>query len=197
MLAFLFYWRNATVIPLAFVTVLPQTTVSNGSMTMTELIPGEYDTTINGVRLHYTVRGSGPALIAHSGGPGMDARCWDDFAGIDQFCTVIAIHPRGSGLSGSAPDDAYLLPDYAADVEALRIHLGLDKPIVMGWSHGGMVAQQFAATYPDSLSDLILFDTAAYFGEFLGDIEAAGKEFKDQPWYNESFAALKKEWAGD
>ncbi len=67
----------------------------------------------------------------------------------------------------------------------------------MGWSHGGMVAQQFAFAYPDSLSRLILFDTAAYLGEFLGDVEAAVQEFKDQLWYEESFAALKKEWAGE
>jgi proline iminopeptidase len=164
---------------------------------MTQLIPGEYDAMLNGVRIHYTIRGSGPALIAHSGGPGMDARLWDDFAKIDEFVTVIAVHPRGSGLSDPAPDDAYLLPDYAADVEALRLHLGLDRPILMGWSHGGIVAQQFAFTYPDSLSKLILFDTTAYFGEFLSDIEAAVGEFKDQPWFEESFAALKKEWAGE
>lgn len=164
---------------------------------MTHLTPGEYDATLNGVRIHYTVRGSGPPLIAHSGGPGMDARGWDDFAKIDEFVTVIAIHPRGSGLSGPAPGEAYLLPDYAADVEALRLHLGLDRPIVMGWSHGGMVAQQFAFTYPDSLSKLVLFDTAAYFGEFLADVEAAVQEFKEQPWYAESLAALKKEWAGE
>jgi proline iminopeptidase len=164
---------------------------------MTQLIPGEYDAMLNGVRIHYTIRGSGPALIAHSGGPGMDARLWDDFAKIDEFVTVIAVHPRGSGLSDPAPDDAYLLPDYAADVEALRLHLGLDRPILMGWSHGGIVAQQFAFTYPDSLSKLVLFDTTAYFGQFLSDIEAAVGEFKDQPWFEQSFAALKKEWAGE
>lgn len=164
---------------------------------MTHLTPGEYDATLNGVRIHYTIRGSGPALIAHSGGPGMDARSWDSFARIDEFVTVIAIHPRGSGLSDPAPEHAYLLPDYAVDLEALRLYLGLDKPIVMGWSHGGMVAQQFAFTYPNSLSKLILFDTAAYFGEFLSDVEAAVKEFKGEPWFEESFAALKKEWAGE
>jgi proline iminopeptidase len=136
-------------------------------------------------------------MIAHSGGPGMDARDWDDFANIDDFVTIVAIHPRGSGLSGPAAGDAYLLPDYAADVEALRMHLGMEKPILMGWSHGGMVAQQFAFTYPDSLSKLILFDTTAYFGEFLNDIEAAVQEFKDEPWFDQSFAALKAEWAGE
>ena len=163
---------------------------------MAHLIPGEYDVTLNGVRIHYSVRGSGPTLIAHSGGPGMDARGWDNFARIDDFVTIVAIHPRGSGLSGSAAADAYLLPDYASDVQALRLHLGVDKPILMGWSHGGMVAMQFASTYPDSLSKLILFDTSAYFGEFLGDIEGAVQRFKQERWFKKSFAALKAEWDG-
>ncbi len=165
---------------------------------MAQLISGEYDAVLNGIRLHYTIRGpSGcPALIAISGGPGMDARAWDDFAHIDDFVTIVQIHPRGSGLSDPAPNDAYLLPDYASDIEALRQHLGLAHPIVMGWSHGGMIAQQFAFTYPDSLSKLILVDTTAFFGEFLSDVAAAVKEFKDQPWFEDSFAALQAEWAG-
>lgn len=163
---------------------------------MSQLVPGEYDVNLNGVLIHYTIRGKGPVMIVHSGGPGMDARDWDDFAQIDDFVTLVVIHPRGSGLSGPAAGDAYLLPDYASDVEALRVHLGLEKPIVMGWSHGGMVAQQFAFTYPESLSKLILFDTSAYFGEFLSDIESAVQEFKDEPWFETSFAALKAEWDG-
>jgi proline iminopeptidase len=164
---------------------------------MTNLIPGEYDVVLNNVRCHYTVRGSGPPLIAISGGPGMDARGWDDFAAIDEFVTIIALHPRGSGLSDLAADNAYRLADFAADVEALRQHLALEKPAVMGWSHGGMVAQQFAFTYPSSLSRLILFDTSAHFGEFLSDIDAAVQEFKNQPWFEKSYQALQKEWAGE
>ena len=164
---------------------------------MSQLTAGEYDVMLNGVNIHYTVRGTGPVMIAHSGGPGFDARAWDDFAGVDDFVTIVAIHPRGSGLSGPAAGDAYLLPEYAADLEALRHHLDIDKPIVMGWSHGGMVVQQFAFTYPDSLSKLILFDTSAYFGEFLGDIEAAVQAFKNEPWFEKSLAALKAEWAGE
>src|SRR6266545_2100014 len=161
---------------------------------MSQLTSGEYDVTLNGVQIHYTVRGSGPVMIAHSGGPGMDARDWDDFAKRDDFVTIVAIHPRGSGLSGPAAEAAYLLPDYASDVEALRLHLELDKPIIMGWSHGGMVAQQFAFTYQDSLSKLILFDTGAYFGDFLSDIEAAVQKFKNEPWFEKSYAALRDEW---
>jgi len=164
---------------------------------MTQLVAGEYDVTLNGVQIHYIVRGKGPVLIAHSGGPGADARDWDDFAKIDEFVTIVAIHPRGSGLSGPAAGDAYLLPDYASDVDALRKHLGLEKPMLIGWSHGGMVAMEYATNYPDALSKLILFDTSAYFGEFLNDVDASVQAFKDEPWFADSLDALKKEWAGE
>src|SRR5574340_773909 len=157
---------------------------------------GEYTVTLNGVHLHYTIRGRGPVMMVHSGGPGMDARDWDDFGGIDDFVTLIVIDPRGSGLSSPAPDDAYSLPDYASDLEALRRHLGLEKPIVMAWSHGGMVTPQFAYTYPHSLSKLILYATSAHFGDSLTDLEPAVARYKDQPWYEESLAALKAESAG-
>ena len=163
---------------------------------MTDLIPGEYDVKLNGLRIHYTIRGSGPALIAHFGGPGLDARLWGDFAGIDEFSTVIAIHPRGSGLSDPSPDDAYFLRNYVLDVEALRVHLDLEKPILLGWSHGGFVAQQFAFTYPHSLSKLILLESAAYIGEFLGDIEAAVSHYRSEPWFEKSFSALEDSFTG-
>lgn len=165
---------------------------------MLELAAGEFEVELNDVRIHYTVRGVGPALLAHSGGPGADARGWADFAGIDRFATVVMIHPRGSGLSGDAPDPSkYRLVDYAADLEGLREHLGLSRPAVIGWSHGGMVAQVYACEYPDSLSRLILYDTSAYFGEFLDDLEGAVQAYEDQPWFENSFEALQKEWAGE
>lgn len=159
------------------------------------LAQGEHDAVLNGVHIHYSVRGSGPAMIAIYGGPGMDCRGFDDLAHIDRFVTVISMHPRGSGLSG--PAHSYRLSDYAADVEALCLHLKLEKPVVLGWSHGGMVAQQFAFTYPDSLSRLILLDTSAYLGEFLNDIAAAVRAYKNKPWFSRSYAALQREWAGD
>jgi proline iminopeptidase len=164
---------------------------------MSNLEPGEYDAVINDVRLHYTVRGKGPALLAHSGGPGMDARGWDDFAGIDRFLTVIALHPRGSGLSAEPADGSYRLQDYARDLEGLRQHLGLEAPALIGWSHGGMVAMRYAIDHPDRLSKLILYDTSAYFGEFLDDIETAVQEYRGEPWFAESYKALQAEWAGD
>ncbi|MDX1435888.1 MAG: alpha/beta hydrolase [Anaerolineales bacterium] len=164
---------------------------------MEALQPGEYDAQINGIKIHYSIRGSGPVIMAHSGGPGADARSWGDFAGIGEFATIVSIHPRGSGLSENSPDNAYALSDYAADLEALRVLLDLEKPTILGWSHGGIVAQQYAFTYPDALSKLILFDTAAYLAEFIGDIEASVRAYEHEPWFSDSFAALQKEWNGE
>ena len=158
---------------------------------------GEHDAVLNGVRLHYTVSGSGPVLIAHSGGPGMDARTWGELAGIDAIATVVVLHPRGSGLSGDPPDGAYRLSDYAADLDALRKYLGLDNFILLGWSHGGMVAMQYAATYPQSVSRLVLYSTAAFLGDFVGDIDASVETFRDEPWFEDSYQALQDEWAGN
>lgn len=164
---------------------------------MPNLTPGEYDTDLNGNRIHYAVRGSGPALIAHSGGPGMDARLWDDLAGIDEFLTVIVMHPRGSGLSDAPEDGAYALTDYVDDIEALRRHLDLEKPVILGWSHGAAVAQQYARTYPKSLSKLILHSTFTRVVDVFIDPESALVEYKDRPWYDESIVALQRWWAGE
>lgn len=158
---------------------------------------GEHDVILNGVRLHYTVSGSGPVLVAHSGGPGIDARSWGELAGIDAFATVVVLHPRGSGLSGDAQDGAYRLSDYVADLDALRKHLGLDDFILLGWSHGGMVAMQYAATYPEAVSRLVLYSTAAFLGDFVGDIDASVEAFRDEAWFEDSYAALQDEWAGN
>src|SRR3546814_552440 len=59
----------------------------------------------------------------------------------------------------------------ADDVEALRIHLGVEKPVVLGSSFGGMVALQYAVRYPDSLSTLILSDTAPSYDFYATSME--------------------------
>ena len=41
---------------------------------MPNLVSGEYDVVLNGLNIHYSIRGKGSVLIAHSGGPGADAR---------------------------------------------------------------------------------------------------------------------------
>jgi proline iminopeptidase len=124
----------------------------------------------------------------HAGGMG-------DLGGLTGFLTLLTIHPRGSGDSADAPDGDYTLPAYAHDLAALLDHLGHDQAIVLGHSHGGMIAQRFAIDYPERVERLILADTAANLAAVVNDLDAAVAPFRDQPWFADAYDAIQREWA--
>jgi proline iminopeptidase len=147
-----------------------------------EEAPGHDD-----VVLHYRVSGQGPVLIAHPGGPGTGAAFLGDLAGLDEAATVVWLDPRGTGGS-TAPADptAYTLEHYAADIDAVRLHLGLERVGLLGFSHGGMVAMRYAADHPDRLTHLVLLDTAAALDEEAMTRAAAAMDHRQgEPWYDE------------
>ena len=133
---------------------------------------------INGVDLFFDVVGSGlsieersleskPVLMVHHGGPGADhssLRPWLD--GLQDTAQIIYFDHRGTGRSGRADASTYTMAQMADDVEALRLYLGIEAPVLFGASFGGMVALQYAVRYPDSLSKLILSNTAPSYEFF-------------------------------
>jgi proline iminopeptidase len=161
------------------------------------LTAGGHRVTAPGVDLYYEVEGTGPLCIALPGGPGMHGRGFGAALGLGAFLTVATLHPRGSGESGDPADGDYTLPACARDVAALLDHLGRERAIILGHSHGGMIAQRFALDFPGRVEKLILADTAANLSEFLGDVETAVQAYRDRPWFAESYRALQREWAGD
>jgi proline-specific peptidase len=139
------------------------------------------------VSLHYRVSGQGPVLIAHPGGPGTSSEFLGDLAGLDEVATIVWLDPRGTDAS-TAPADAtaYSLEDYAADVEALRGHLGLERIGLLGFSHGGMVAMRYAADHPGRLTYLVLLDTAPVLdAEAMTRVAAAMDRRRGEPWYDQ------------
>jgi pimeloyl-ACP methyl ester carboxylesterase len=59
---------------------------------------------------------------------------------------------------------------YAGDILALLDHLGGDVCAIVGCSFGGMVALQFATTWPERLAGLVVSDAcAAYENERYGE----------------------------
>jgi proline iminopeptidase len=162
---------------------------------MSRLARGEFDLeTPEGV-LHYTVTGKGPACITLSGGPGLDARYLGDLGGIGETLTLIHLHPRGSGLSRHPDQSDWSLAAFARDVETLRRHLSLEHPFVLGHSHGGMVAQQYAFDYPEMLGGLILVGTSASFEGWTP--EYTTRRYATEPWYPDAEAALHREPSTD
>jgi proline iminopeptidase len=153
-------------------------------------------TTPAGLTLSYERRGSGPLLVCHPGGPGCSAAEFRDFAGLDDTFDLLFLSPRGS--AGSDPADDYSLASYAADVEALREHLGVEQFDLLGFSHGGMVAMVYAAAYGDRVSRLVLAGTlAAWDDEAEAAMERGIEARRNEPWFEEAQRAIEEEQAGD
>jgi pimeloyl-ACP methyl ester carboxylesterase len=154
--------------------------------------------TADGRTLSYRLVGEGPVLVCHPGGPGFSSRYFADFAGLGREFTLALLNPRGSeGSDRPADPRAYATDDYVSDLEELRGHLEIDRMLLLGHSHGGVVAQAYAATHPERVRRLVLASTLARFQAAQEEAMHAGIEARaDEPWYEDAKAALEAEQAG-
>src|SRR5712692_2650199 len=148
--------------------------------------------------LSYHREGSGPVLVCHPGGPGFSSRCFGDLAGLGERFTLVLLNPRGSEGSDRPTDTrAYRTKDYVSDLEELRAHLGLERMLLLGHSHGGVVSQAYAAAHPYRVEKLVLASTLARFAEEQqAAMEAVMNSKSDEPWYDDALAALDDEQEG-
>jgi proline iminopeptidase len=150
----------------------------------------------DGRKIAYNVFGTGRELVCHPGGPGFAGVELGDLGGLSADRTLVVIDPRGTGGSDPAPD--YSLDGYAADIEDLRVHLGLDAMDLLGFSHGAIVAAHYAATHPAQLANLVLAGGLAAFTDEtqqFADETIAGTA--GEPWHADAVAALAEEEGGD
>ncbi|HWO93322.1 MAG TPA: alpha/beta fold hydrolase [Dehalococcoidia bacterium] len=117
---------------------------------------------VNGIRIHYEEHGAGyPLILAH--GYSATLAMWErQVEALSAKYRLVLYDMRGHGQS-EAPEDfaAYTMEAYAADQAGLLDHLGIEQAFVGGLSMGGMVALQFAVTYPERVRALLLCDTSA------------------------------------
>jgi pimeloyl-ACP methyl ester carboxylesterase len=118
----------------------------------------------DGLTLSYEEAGdsdSPPVVVLH--GFTSDNRMWLPVAGaLAEDYRVIAPDMRGHGASTSPEDlDSYTIEAFAEDTRALLDSLEVDICVIAGCSFGGMVALQFATTWPERLAGLVLSDTSA------------------------------------
>ena len=71
---------------------------------------------------------------------------------------VVVPDLRGRGETAQ-PEDGYDPTTMATDVAGLIDQLAIDRPVVIGRLHGGLVAYHLAAEHPGSLSGLVIGDT--------------------------------------
>ena len=110
-----------------------------------------------GVRLYVDVDGAGlvpdgrqmrekPTLICMHGGPGFDHSAFKPaFGQLTDLAQVVYYDHRGHGRSDPRPSSEWTLDVWADDVVRLCDALGIEKPIVLGQSFGGFVAQRYIA----------------------------------------------------
>ncbi|WP_433934541.1 alpha/beta fold hydrolase [Sorangium cellulosum] len=158
------------------------------------------------VRLFFDVEGAklvpeGPAMrerptvILLHGGPGSDHSEFVPFASaLADVAQVVYLDHRGCGRSDRSGPERWNLETWADDVRAFCDALEIRRPVVLGNSFGGMVAQAYAARYPDHPGKLILTSTTAKLRldrmlavfERLGGAEAAdvARRFYAEPMPN-------------
>jgi proline iminopeptidase len=132
---------------------------------------------VNGTELFFDVEGSAlipsegrmverPVCFALHGGPGVDSsplRPW--LSPLAKVMQLVYVDYRNTGRSARMPLETCTVENMIDDLEALRLHLGLDRIAVLGHSFGGILAMPYAVKYPCSVSHLILGSTSPYWGE--------------------------------
>jgi pimeloyl-ACP methyl ester carboxylesterase len=108
--------------------------------------------------LYYEIIGQGHPLVMIRG-VGSNADHWyEQVPALSQKFQLLVFDNRGIARS-SDPGGPFSIRDMAADTIALMAALGIKKSHVLGYSMGGMIAQEMALNDPQKIAGLILVAT--------------------------------------
>lgn len=116
-----------------------------------------------GQRLVYDRAGEGAGVVLVHGWCCDRSYLYPQFEHLSRDHTVVALDLRGHGESDPAADAAYAVENFADDVAAVTAHAGLEAPVVIGHSMGGLVALECAAR--GLASAAVLLDPAPILDE--------------------------------
>jgi pimeloyl-ACP methyl ester carboxylesterase len=113
----------------------------------------------NGASIHWTALGQGEPVVLIMG-LGCSSALWFRIAPqLARQQRVILIDNRGSGLTRVQHYVVHRVQQMAADVAAVLDAAGEFDAHIVGFSMGGMIAQQFALDFPQRLRSLALLGT--------------------------------------
>jgi pimeloyl-ACP methyl ester carboxylesterase len=123
---------------------------------------------VGGLRVAYTVVGSGPPLVLLHGGLA-DRRDWTGQLGaLSEEFTLYAWDAPGCGGSADPPE-SWRMPDYADCVAGWLAAIGLPRAHLLGLSWGSTLALEVYHRHPDLVASLIV--VGAYAG-WAGSLSA-------------------------
>jgi pimeloyl-ACP methyl ester carboxylesterase len=123
---------------------------------------------VNGAAVHYEEHGDGAPLILIHGGLASSAQWESVVPELAHGLRVIRPDSRGHGRSTN-PAGELSYARIADDIAALIAALGLQRPVVGGWSDGGQVTLELGARHPGAAGALIV-------GAAYPDFEAGLRE---------------------
>jgi pimeloyl-ACP methyl ester carboxylesterase len=113
----------------------------------------------SGVKIFYTVHGSGSPVVLIHGLHSSGAMNWTlpgTTEALAQKHRVIVMDCRGHGKSDKPQSEAAYGSAMVEDVIALLNHLDIRKAHIVGYSMGGMIALKTAALHPERVQGLLL-----------------------------------------
>jgi class 3 adenylate cyclase len=129
-----------------------------------------YAITTDGAEVAYQVWGDGPADVVLLNFDTVVDLMWDEvryaafLQRIGSFARTICFDRRGWGSSDSlAPGVTCSLEGWLDDINSVMSAVGSEKAALVGASEAGKPTMLFAATYPDRVASLVLFNAYARF----------------------------------
>lgn len=119
---------------------------------------------VDGIRLHYIEKGSGPALVMLHGN-GILANDFDTSGLLDEAASkyrVIAFDRPGYGYSERPRSTIWTPAAQAKLIHKALQELGVEQAIVLGHSWGTLVALSMALEFPDDVRALVLLSGYYY-----------------------------------
>jgi len=159
---------------------------------------GDHTVYLNGVNLHYQVRGNGPLLFLISPGWGVGSGYLQrGFKFLQERFRLLFVDTRGSGLSGRPADHTKMSShDMADDLEALRAFLGLSTIQLLGHSNSGAIALSYAERYQNRVDKLVLIDSQVLGFAANDDTQAFLKKNAEDPRYQAAVRAAVSYFSG-
>jgi pimeloyl-ACP methyl ester carboxylesterase len=115
--------------------------------------------TRDGVTLRYLEAGSGdPPLLFIHGWTCNHTHWRDQVPHFAKDHRVVALDLRGHGKSDT-PDQDYAIEGFVGDVAWFIRELGLQKPVIIGHSMGGVIAMNLARRHPDLVRAIVMVDS--------------------------------------
>ncbi|MGM9988121.1 MAG: alpha/beta fold hydrolase [Bacillaceae bacterium] len=118
----------------------------------------------NGENMAYRERQGGEEVVLFIHGNMISSKHWEPvLENFDEAYTLYAVDMRGFGLS-TYHHHIRSIKELSEDIKLFVTERGLTSFHLVGWSTGGAVAMQYAATYPDECKSITLLASASTRG---------------------------------